>query len=143
MSVNKVDKTTGELVTLANGTRMWIGTKSLHDSAVQQGTMPDNCMVCITDDFPSTEVKVTTVTKNGVTAYITRYDKVVTMTFAGNLSASMSQWGKIIDGLPTTGRDFYLADNQVYLSASGNLTALSALSSGTAVSGSLTYVTTA
>lgn len=51
MSVNKVDKTTGELVTLANGTRMWIGTKSAHDAAVQAGTMPNNCMVCITDDF--------------------------------------------------------------------------------------------
>lgn len=50
MSVNKVDKTTGELVILANGTRMWIGTKSVHDLAVQQGTMPNNCMVCITDD---------------------------------------------------------------------------------------------
>lgn len=50
MSVNKVDKTTGELVTLANGTRMWIGTKSAHDAAVQAGTMPNNCMVCITDD---------------------------------------------------------------------------------------------
>lgn len=51
MSVNKVDKTTGELVTLANGTRMWIGTQSAHNLAVQQGTMPNNCMVCITDDY--------------------------------------------------------------------------------------------
>lgn len=51
MSVNKVNKTTGELVTLANGTRMWIGTQSAHDLAVQQGTMPNNCMVCITDDY--------------------------------------------------------------------------------------------
>lgn len=50
MSVNKVNKTTGELVTLANGTRMWIGTKTAHDLAVQQGKMPNNCMVCITDD---------------------------------------------------------------------------------------------
>jgi len=52
MSTNFVNKTTGELVTLANGTRMWIGTKSAHDNAVQQGTMPNNCMVCITDDYP-------------------------------------------------------------------------------------------
>lgn len=51
MSVNKVDKTTGELVTLANGTRMWIGTQSAHDAAVAAGTMPNNCMVCITDDY--------------------------------------------------------------------------------------------
>ena len=51
MSTNLVNKTTGELVTLANGTRMWIGTQLAHDLAVQQGTMPNNCMVCITDDF--------------------------------------------------------------------------------------------
>lgn len=50
MSVNKVNKTTGELITLANGTRMWIGTQSAHDAAVAAGTMPNNCMVCITDD---------------------------------------------------------------------------------------------
>lgn len=52
MSTNLVNKDTGELVTLANGTRMWIGTKTAHDLAVQQGTMPNNCMVCITDDYP-------------------------------------------------------------------------------------------
>jgi len=53
MSVNKVNKDTGELVTLANGTRMWIGTQSAHDAAVSAGTMPNNCMVCITDDYPA------------------------------------------------------------------------------------------
>lgn len=55
MSVNYVDKTTGELVTLANGTRMWIGTKEAHDLAVQQGTMPNNCMVCKTNDAAGEE----------------------------------------------------------------------------------------
>ena len=50
MSVNKVNKMTGELVTLASGTRMWIGTKAAHDLAIQRGIMPNNCMVCITDD---------------------------------------------------------------------------------------------
>lgn len=54
MSVNKVNKQTGELVTLANGTRMWIGTQSAHDAAVAAGTMPNNCMVCITDDYKAT-----------------------------------------------------------------------------------------
>lgn len=53
MSVNAVNKTTGELVTLANGSRIWIGIKSAHDLAVQQGTMPNNCMVCITDESNS------------------------------------------------------------------------------------------
>lgn len=55
MSTNYVNKDTGELVTLANGTRMWIGTQSAHDLAVQQGTMPNNCMVCITDDAAGEE----------------------------------------------------------------------------------------
>lgn len=55
MSTNFVNKDTGELVTLANGTRMWVGTKSAHDLAVQQGTMPNNCMVCITDDAAGEE----------------------------------------------------------------------------------------
>lgn len=53
MSVNKRDSTTGELVTLASGTRMWVGTKSAHDIAVANGTMPNNVMVCITDDYPT------------------------------------------------------------------------------------------
>lgn len=55
MSVNKINKTTGELVTIANGTRMWIGTKTAHDLAVQQGTMPNNCMVSIIDDAAGEE----------------------------------------------------------------------------------------
>lgn len=59
MSVNKVNKTTGELVALANGTRMWIGTQSAHDAAVQAGTMPNNCMVCITDDGAGSIGKLT------------------------------------------------------------------------------------
>lgn len=55
MSTNLVDKDTGELITLANGTRIWCGTKTAHDLAVQQGTMPNNCMVCITDDAAGEE----------------------------------------------------------------------------------------
>ena len=51
MSVNKYDSTQGELVTLASGTRMWVGTQSAHDIAVANGTMPNNVMVCITDDY--------------------------------------------------------------------------------------------
>lgn len=51
MSVNKVNKDTGELVTLASGQRMWVGTKAAHTAAIAAGTMPNNCMVCITDDY--------------------------------------------------------------------------------------------
>ena len=65
MSLNTVNKETGELITTANGTRIWCGTKTAHDLAVQQGTMPNNCMVCITDDYfqaPNLPVYVKTVT---------------------------------------------------------------------------------
>ena len=50
MSVNRYDSTTGQLVTLAGGQRLWVGTKSAHDAAVSAGTMPNNCLVAITDD---------------------------------------------------------------------------------------------
>lgn len=50
MSLNKYDSSTGELTTLASGTRMWIGTKSAHELAITNGTMPNNVMVCVTDD---------------------------------------------------------------------------------------------
>lgn len=51
MSVNKYNKDTGELVTLASGTRIWIGTKAAHAKAIANGTMPNNCMICVIDDF--------------------------------------------------------------------------------------------
>lgn len=56
MSTNLVDKDTGELITLANGTRMWIGTRTAHDLAVQQGTIGNNILVCITDDYKNTMI---------------------------------------------------------------------------------------
>lgn len=74
MSSNKVNKTTGELVTLANGMRCWIGTKAAHDAAVQAGTMPNNCLVAIVDDWEDSTVDVVEdgnmhpVTSNAVSA---------------------------------------------------------------------------
>ena len=50
MSINKYNATTGELTTLANGSRIWIGTKAAHDAAKQAGTLPTNCLIAITDD---------------------------------------------------------------------------------------------
>lgn len=55
MSSNLVDKNTGELITLSSGVRMWIGTRTAHDLAVQQGTIGNNILVCITDDAPGEE----------------------------------------------------------------------------------------
>jgi len=75
MSTNFVNKSTGELVTLANGTRMWIGTKSAHDNAVQQGTMPNNCMVCITDDYSESEPQEVEWTDESFTDFKCRYIK--------------------------------------------------------------------
>lgn len=53
MSSNMVDKDTGELVTLSSGVRCWIGTKTAHDIAVATGTIGNNILVCITDDYAS------------------------------------------------------------------------------------------
>lgn len=40
----------GQLVTLASGQRMWIGTSAAHEAAIQAGTMPNNCTVAIIDE---------------------------------------------------------------------------------------------
>ena len=56
MSSNLVDKDTGELITLSSGVRMWIGTRTAHDLAVQQGTIGNNILVCITDDYKNTMI---------------------------------------------------------------------------------------
>lgn len=50
MSVNRYDASTGELVTLASGTRTWIGTKAAYEAARSAGTLPNNCLIAITDD---------------------------------------------------------------------------------------------
>ena len=50
MSVNRYDPNTGTLTTLAGGSRIWVGTKAQHDAAVQAGTLPNNCLISITDD---------------------------------------------------------------------------------------------
>lgn len=99
MSSNKVNKTTGELVTLANGMRCWIGTKAAHDAAVQTGTMPNNCLVAIIDDWQDATVDVVEdgnmhpVTSNAVydaTQYKTIYTGTSGMTLKAQLSALFS-----------------------------------------------------
>lgn len=50
MSVNQVNQTTGELISLAGGTRTWIGTKVAYEQQKQAGTLPNNCLIAITDD---------------------------------------------------------------------------------------------
>ena len=48
MSVNKYIN--GELITLANGSRTWIGSKEAYNAAKQAGTLPTDCLIAITDD---------------------------------------------------------------------------------------------
>lgn len=107
MSVNKRDSTTGELVTLASGTRMWIGTKTVHDLAVQQGTMPNNCMVCITDDandFTSGTATNTDVSPNSTLYYLVKagWCKVY-----GNMriATAVDSDAAVYTGLPTPLQD--------------------------------------
>jgi len=62
MSVNKYTTASG-LQTLANGQRIWIGTKDAYNAAKQAGILPINCLIAITDDSEdnnySTEEKLT------------------------------------------------------------------------------------
>ena len=58
MSTNLIDKATGELITLASGTRVWIGSKSSHDIAESQGKLPNNCLIAITDDTANGQTPV-------------------------------------------------------------------------------------
>lgn len=53
MSVNKYDHASGNLTTLANGSRTWIGTKEVYESAKQAGTLPNDCLIAITNDEAS------------------------------------------------------------------------------------------
>lgn len=50
MSVNRYNASTGELTSLATGSRTWIGTREAYDQAKQAGTLPNNCLIAITDD---------------------------------------------------------------------------------------------
>ena len=50
MSLNKYDSSTGELINIASGQRTWVGTRAAYDAAKQAGTLPNNCLIAITDD---------------------------------------------------------------------------------------------
>jgi hypothetical protein len=65
MSVNRVNESTGELVTLSSGVRCWIGTKAAHTIAVANHTIPNNVMVCITDDWKNKDDYSTEETDTG------------------------------------------------------------------------------
>lgn len=76
MSVNKVNKSNGQLIALASGNRMWVGTHAAHLEAIANGTMPNNCIVAETDvsEFPTTEdiIEANALTNLGTAANATQ-----------------------------------------------------------------------
>lgn len=50
MSLNKYDSSTGELTNLASGSRIWTGTKETYEIQKQAGTLPNNCLIILTND---------------------------------------------------------------------------------------------
>ena len=74
MSVQYYDKDTGTLTTLASGQRTWVGTKAAYEAEKQAGTLPNNCIIVITDD----EVAMDTTPTEGSPVAVTSgglYDK--------------------------------------------------------------------
>lgn len=108
MSLNKYDPLTGTLTTLANGQRIWLGTKAAHDAAEAAGTLPTNCLIAITDDGDITGVvdevedgNMNPVTSNAV-ADITEYDTYqITLPAAWAYNGKSAilyfyKWGRIV-----------------------------------------------
>ena len=50
MSVNRYDSSTGTLTTISSGGRQWIGTQSQYNAQKLAGTLPNDCLIIITDD---------------------------------------------------------------------------------------------
>ena len=104
--IGKYDPETGQIVTLASGVRMWIGTQSAHDTAVSNGTMPNNVMVCITDDYAAPETSgtgtrnIAYVSDNSFSAKWFKYDRVCTVEIQLNLSADTNSNEELITGFP-------------------------------------------
>ena len=65
MSVNAYNSSTGVTTVLANGQRLWLGSKAAHDAAVSAGTIPNNCLIAITDDGYEGDIAPVDI-KNGI-----------------------------------------------------------------------------
>ena len=70
MSINKYTTAQG-LVTLANGSRMWVGTKAAYEAARQAGTMPTDVLVAIIDDEQTPNVSYKEIVKKTGSSSIT------------------------------------------------------------------------
>ena len=87
MSVNKYDATTGTLTTLASGSRIWTGTKAAYDAQKAAGTLPNNCIIVITDDEEGLSTEVTKDDPKAITSgavYNAIHWKTTTLTFLLN-----------------------------------------------------------
>ena len=84
MSVN-IYKDSSGLQTLANGSRLWVGTKDAYNAAKQAGTLPNDILIAITDDEDDTITNLVTqddpraVSSGGVYTYIPQATKITTV----------------------------------------------------------------
>lgn len=67
MSLNTYDSSSGTLTTIASASRLWTGTKAQYDAQKTAGTLPNNCLIVITDD----EVEMDTVPTEGSPVAVT------------------------------------------------------------------------
>ena len=67
MAVYNYDSNTGNLTTVAtSGQRTWVGTEAQYKAAQQAGTLPNNAIICITDDEVDTSHYSTNETFTGM-----------------------------------------------------------------------------
>ncbi len=107
MSLNKYDPSTGKLTTLANGQRIWLGTKAAHDAAEAAGTLPNNCLIAITDDGNDQDDRYSTEETFTGKYWINGkpiYRKVLLCTSQATIPGAGSSWATI-SGWNTTGLD--------------------------------------
>lgn len=119
MSVNKYTTASG-LQTLANGSRVWIGTKAAYEAAKQAGTLPNDCLIAITDDeanpfdFDDKEFITTGLTYANAEYFRGGYIKVGSLVFVDmsvrilTTPTSYVSTRPTISGLPTP-KDMFVA----------------------------------
>jgi hypothetical protein len=107
LSVNKYDSTTGTLTTLASGGRTWIGTKAQYDAQRSAGTLPNNCMICITDDEVDYNHYSTDETFTGMYWIDGKKIYQKTVDLGSNVTISSTTWTPI-SALPITDIDLLI-----------------------------------
>ena len=110
MSINAYNGSTQQSTTLANGMRIALYTKSAYETAKQNGTVGNNILVGIVDDFPDDIYYADKDVSNAITvnsgtlnyAYLSRNDHVYNLNLAiSNVTASGSS-GTLVATIDTT-----------------------------------------